>query len=371
MITATNASLTFSPDYAVAPGETLLETLETLGMTQAELASRIARPLKTINEIVKGKSAITPETALQLEQALGVPAAVWSGLESNYQLALAAAREKERLHLFVDWVKTLPTKQLQMKRLIPETKDEIELVRSWLKFFGVTTPQALQHTATLVGFHRSQTFEPNQSALMAWLRLGELEGRSTQCRPFDRLRFKQVVEFLRGLTLETNADRIRDEIFERCRSAGVAVAFVSELQGTRVCGAARWLTADKALIQLSCRYKVDDQFWFAFFHEAGHLLLHGKKEGFLDVKLEGTAQHEVEASQFAANLLIPESQIKALSQIKPLTKDRILEFAADVGVSPGIVVGQLQHRNRLVYQTSLNGLKKSINLCDRVSPSKK
>jgi HTH-type transcriptional regulator/antitoxin HigA len=361
---AIDASLTFSPDYAVAPGETLLETLEALGMTQAELATRIERPLKTINEIVKGKSAITPETALQLEQALGVPAAVWSGLESNYQLALATAREKERLQSFVHWLKTLPTKQLQKKQMITETTDEIELVRSWLKFFGVTTPQALRHTSTLIAFHRTQAFESDQSALMAWLRLGELEGRSIECRPFDRFRFKQIVEHLRGLTLETNADRIRGEICERCRSVGVAVVFVSELHGTRVCGAARWLAPDKALIQLSCRYKVDDQFWFAFFHEAGHILLHGKKEGFLDVKLEGTAQHEVEASHFAANVLIPKSQIEALSQIKPLTKDRILEFAASVGVSPGIVVGQLQHRKRLVYQTPLNRLKKSIDLCD-------
>jgi HTH-type transcriptional regulator / antitoxin HigA len=364
---AIDASLTFSPDYAVAPGETLLETLEALKMTQAELATRIERPLKTINEIVKGKSAITPETALQLEQALGVPAAVWSGLESNYQLVLATAREKERLRSFVDWLKTLPTKQLQTKRIITETTDEIELIRSWLKFFGVTTPQALRHTSTLVAFHRTQAFEPNQSSLMAWLRLGELEGRDIECRPFDRFRFKQTIEDLRKLTLETRADRIRDEIFERCRTVGVAVAFVSELQGTRVCGAARWLAPDKALIQLSCRYKVDDQFWFAFFHEAGHILLHGKKEGFLDVKLEGTAQHEVEASHFAANVLIPDSQIQALSNLKPLTKDLIVQFAADVGVSPGIVVGQLQHRRRLVYQTPLNRLKKGIDLCDTES----
>jgi addiction module HigA family antidote len=61
-------------DYAVIPGETLLEHLEAKGMSQAELAARTGRPLKTINEIIKGKAAITTDTALQLERVLGIPA---------------------------------------------------------------------------------------------------------------------------------------------------------------------------------------------------------------------------------------------------------------------------------------------------------
>lgn len=75
----------FRPSYAVPPGETLRETLRSLGMTQAELAKRTGRPKKTINEIVKGKAAITADTALQLERVLGIPASFWNNLERNYQ----------------------------------------------------------------------------------------------------------------------------------------------------------------------------------------------------------------------------------------------------------------------------------------------
>ena len=67
----------FVPDYTVSPGESLLETLETLGMSQTELARRTGRPIKTINEIIQAKAAITPETAIQLERVLGVPASYW------------------------------------------------------------------------------------------------------------------------------------------------------------------------------------------------------------------------------------------------------------------------------------------------------
>lgn len=73
------------PDYAVPPGETLLETIEHIGMTQSELATRMDRPIKTINEIINGKTAITPETALQLERVLQVPASFWNNIENNYQ----------------------------------------------------------------------------------------------------------------------------------------------------------------------------------------------------------------------------------------------------------------------------------------------
>ena len=85
----------FKPDYAVAPGATLLETIQSRGLSQAELAKRTGRPLKTINEIIKGKAAITAETALQLEHVLGVPASFWNNLERNYQQALAALKEQK------------------------------------------------------------------------------------------------------------------------------------------------------------------------------------------------------------------------------------------------------------------------------------
>lgn len=88
------AKLLYSPERVSAPGITLLDLLEERGMTQAELAERTGRPLKTINEIIKGKAAIISETAIQLERALGTPAEIWSQREANYRAYLA--RQKER-----------------------------------------------------------------------------------------------------------------------------------------------------------------------------------------------------------------------------------------------------------------------------------
>ena len=75
----------YTPDYVSPPGETLQEVLEERGMSQAELAERTGRPKKTINEIINGKAAITPETALQLERVLGIPASFWNNRERRYR----------------------------------------------------------------------------------------------------------------------------------------------------------------------------------------------------------------------------------------------------------------------------------------------
>jgi HTH-type transcriptional regulator/antitoxin HigA len=77
-------------DVAIAPGEYLAEEIEAREITQKELARRMGRPPNAINEIVKGKKAITAETALQLEAVMPeIPARFWLNLETDYQLTSA------------------------------------------------------------------------------------------------------------------------------------------------------------------------------------------------------------------------------------------------------------------------------------------
>lgn len=87
----------YMPDSVSPPGETLAETLEELGMSQAELAVRMGRPQKTISEIINGKTAITPDTALQLERVLGIGTRFWLKREQHYQAWRARQEEEEEL----------------------------------------------------------------------------------------------------------------------------------------------------------------------------------------------------------------------------------------------------------------------------------
>ena len=75
----------YEPDVVYPPGDTLQELLDERGLTQHELATRADLSTKHINQLIKGAVALTPETALRLERALGTPAHVWNNLESAYQ----------------------------------------------------------------------------------------------------------------------------------------------------------------------------------------------------------------------------------------------------------------------------------------------
>ena len=73
-------------------GVFLAEEIASRDMTQKALAAAMGCPAKVVNEIVRGKKAITAETALQLEQVLELPASFWLRLEAEHQLFLARDR---------------------------------------------------------------------------------------------------------------------------------------------------------------------------------------------------------------------------------------------------------------------------------------
>ena len=70
------------------PGEILSEEfLAPLGLTQVALAEHLGVPVQRINELVRGKRGVTPETAWLLAGALGTTAEFWVNLQTNHDLA--------------------------------------------------------------------------------------------------------------------------------------------------------------------------------------------------------------------------------------------------------------------------------------------
>ncbi len=346
----------FVPDYAIPPGESLRDTIEALGMSQAELAERTGRPKKTINEIIKGKAPITPETALQLERALGVPARFWNNLENNYRETVARIAEQERLREHVAWLKQIPVNALVRHGWIRSFRDKVQQVQEVLNFFGVASPERWRemHLSMDVAYRTSTAFADEPGAVSAWLRKGEIIARGIDCKPYDAANFKAALTEIRKLTIES-PEVFQPEVKRSCAEAGVAVVFLPELPKMHASGATRWLTSTKAVIQLSLRYKSDDQLWFSFFHEAGHILLHGKKEVFIEDDVK--SDKEDEANAFASETLLPAKTLRRLIQSSRLTKESIRKFAMENNIAPGIIVGRLQHYGHLPH-SHCNDLKK-------------
>jgi HTH-type transcriptional regulator/antitoxin HigA len=352
------------PDYAVAPGEVLQETIDALGMTQADLAARTGLSRKTINQIVQGQEPLSVETALRLEKVTGTPASFWNNLEALYRERLARQAERERLAQDLAWLDSIPTRELIRRGVIEHQKDRVSLLLVVLRFFGVNSPAEWQEVWGNLGvsFRKSQAFQSRLGAVATWLRLGELAAQKVACRPFDKERFKTALAEIRRLTTEP------PEVFvpgmqELCAAAGVAVVLVRKIPGAPVSGAAYWLSSDKAVIQLTLRGKTNDLVWFAFFHEGGHVLKHGKKNLFVDDGQEAGDQEE-EANRFATDFLIPRSRAPELAGLR--SREQIVAFARSVGVAPGVVLGRLQKEGLAPYQHRDNDLKVRLRWADDV-----
>jgi|ERR1700687_1148151 len=351
----------YKPDIVSAPGETLEELLESRAMSQAELADRTGRPKKTINEIVKGKTAITAETAIQFEKVLGIPASFWIAREQNYRESLARSQEFSALESQADWLDSVPYKALARLGWVADHREKSLQLDEVLRYFGVASPASWQDVwdRSALAFRQSPSFASTPGAVAAWLRKGEIEASRQQCDPFDEQAFRVALTRVRSLTRDFPSD-FASTVQNICNASGVIVVFVPELPGMSLWGATRWLSSTRALIQLSLRYKTDDHLWFTFFHEAGHILLHGKRDVFLEDEQDQRGKKELEADSFARDWLIPMSQYRIFCRKGSFSCAAASRFAHEVGVAAGIVVGRLQHDGYL-NRAHCNNLKKTVD----------
>jgi len=350
----------YTPDYTVTPGEVLEYELELRNMSRTELAKRTGLSEKHIIAILKGKGTtiITPETAIKLERALGMPVEYWLNLEAHYQETRARLAEEAQLEKDLGWLKRIPVNAMTKMGWLQKHRDSKQQLDEVLRFFGIASVEQWDDIwpNVAVAYRQHNKHEIFPEAVSAWLRKGELEAAAIRCQPFDKAAFRQTLDDIRALTAETDPTYFIPALQQRCAQAGVAVVFVPCLPKTGVSGATRWLNPDKAIIQLSLRYKTNDHLWFTFFHEAGHILLHGKKELFIEGANGMDDEKETQANVFAEQELLPRKAFTAFAAQSPFSKVAIQRFAKEIGIAPGIVVGQLQHKG-LLPATHCNDLK--------------
>ncbi|MFH1847365.1 MAG: HigA family addiction module antitoxin [Candidatus Omnitrophota bacterium] len=335
----------YKPNIAIHPGETLEETLEALGMTQSELSDRTGLSRKTINEIVQKKSPITLETAIKFGAVFGMSPDFWNNLQRNYEETLMRLRNAEAIEGEVPLLKKFECyNELVFWKYVEKTTDPKEKVKNLLNFFGISSLKFVP-TVQAIAFRQTKKKKISKESLAAWLRCGEIEASKQKTQDFDKEKLKNSINSLRTLTKKM-PEEFSKKLIEICSSFGVAVAFVPYFKKTHVNGATKWITPNKALIQLSSKGKSDDIFWFSFFHEMGHLVKHGKKEQFVefDYKKEGVYEEkEQEADDFASNTLIPKGNYVEFLKEKDFSIESIKAFAEKLDIASSIVAGRLSY----------------------------
>jgi hypothetical protein len=238
-------------------------------------------------------------------------------------------------------------------------------VRKLLAFFGVGSITAWEdrYGQLPVSYRHSRSFKSSREALIAWLRIGELWAEEQECVEYNRTAFLHALLDIEGLTRSEPADLV-PRIRELCNGAGVAFVLVPALTKTSVSGAARWLNPRKALIQQSNRHKTNDHFWFTFFHEAAHIILHSKRDVFVDESNgppEDEAEAEEEANDWAGDRLVPRAAVQHFSGRQRISAQSVVDCARDYDIEPSFLVGRLQHERILPWK-NLNRLKRKIEI---------
>ena len=356
----------FYPDWASAPGETIADILDERDISVDHFAELMNWADEDITDLLQGRATITISAARQLSQVLGASLEFWMSRDFHYR------QNVRRLNLDgQEWLRRLPLGDMINFGWLGRAPHPADELASCLQYFNVSNVsewtsnyQALGRAAA---FRTSPSYDSRTESVATWLRQGEIQAENIACSPWNPGQFKDSLLYVRELTLEKDPTKFIPQLQRVCSQSGVAVVVVRAPTGCTASGAARFTSEDKAILQLSSRYLTDDHFWFTFFHEAGHLVLPSQKSFYVNSPQDADAclidhsdvaetPREEEANQFAARTLIPEEFESQLMRLRP-RRMAVARFASEVGTSPGVVVGQLQHHRRIAFNR-MNGLKR-------------
>ena len=345
-----------SSDLPIPPGEFLEEVIEDLGMSKDELAKRMNRPAAKLSSIFNGDKSITPDTALQLEKVTGVAAHIWTGLEAEYRLTLARLQEKkeeEKNKNEIPLITKFGYNELVKYRYVEQKQKPLDKVKELQSFLGVTSLGNVSNVKRYQTLFRQKVSKKNivlPEALASWIRIGELKAQEVKANTFNKEKLYNLIPELRSMTMQS-PNKFQKKMEDKFSEVGVALAIVPHLSKTCAHGASFWLNKSKAVLMTTIRGKWADIFWFSLFHELGHILLHSKQEVFIESdKVDYVAKKfEDEADKFASDNLIPPKEYKVFIENNSFLRNDIIDFAENIGIHPGIVVGRLQHDWKLDF----------------------
>ena len=339
-----------TPAEVFPPGDFISEELEARGWTQGDLAQIMGRPLRLVNELIAGKKQITPETAQGLAKAFGDDDPLyWMNLDSAYRLANSKPVDESvgrRAKLY----SLFPVRELTKRNWI-EPSDNLEVVEQRVRrFFRI---QSLEERPAFPHAAKADQYSERTSLQYAWLYRARELAEGVPVGSYSERKLRDALQKLRALLIAPEEIR---QIPRILADAGVRFVVVEFLPGAKIDGAAFWLDETAPVVALSLRFDRVNNLWFVLRHEIEHIL---NRDGLvIDLELTERIQRkdtlpreEVLANAAAAEFLVPAAELESfIKRVRPLySEQRILLFARRIGVHPGLVVGQLQHREEVPY----------------------
>lgn len=349
--------MTTSKTYiATAPGATIKEQLTYRGMSQKEFAFRMDMTEKHISRLINGEVNLTSETAYRLEMVLGIPSKFWMNLEAIYRDKLLLVEKENQMDADIELSKKYPYAEMASKGWIEKTTDRCKKVIKLRKYFEVVDLSLLQND----NFYQKAACrkllhtEKSDIAFLVWFQKVRIESRLKEAESINIKQLKENLSAIRTMTTQ-NPNLFCSSLDSLLRSCGIVLLYIPQIKSSGMQGVT-FIEGNKIVIGMTARGKDADRFWFSLFHEIGHIIL-----GHI-YKAEGTTEaDEKEADMFAQNTLIPSDVYSIFLAKHDFTKSDIINFAKEIGIDPGIVLGRLQNDGYLKF-SSFTELKKHYEI---------
>lgn len=351
-------STSFSPNWVSAPGHTISDILTERGISKGDFSRQLGITSTVAKGLLDGRIEITNDLAEMLETVIGSSKSFWLKRDELYRNDLAKIQETKDEE--AEWLTKFPLRDMVKNGwILPQSKSKAEKMSACLDFFNVSSVSEWYNSYNdllyRTAFRTSSSFDSEPESVIAWLRQGIKEAEELDCSKWDKEKFAASLVAAKALSRIEDPAEFLPMLQQLFGAAGVALVVVRTPTKCHASGATFLLRPDKRLMILSFRYLTDDHFWFSLFHEAGHLLLHDSET----LHLEGMgldSKEEMEANEFSAQVLVPAEFQSELDSFRAKDWKSIVRFAKKIGVSKGVVAGQLQHKGK-IRRDQLNKLK--------------
>jgi HTH-type transcriptional regulator/antitoxin HigA len=327
------------PNWASPPGATIARVMNTREIDPSEFADAMGLKAHQFEALLQGTLRLNDRLAEALAEQLGSTARFWLARDKDYlkELTRLGAADVTAID---QWAQSMPVASMRRFGWLPaDSRAKSARNNALLTFFDCKSIQewGQRYSAGVgaVAFRTSLTFASDGMATLVWLRAGEAQLLASPHACFDREEFRRI---LRPAT-------ILSRLSEACAVVGVSITTARAPDGCRASGASWFDSSGRPVIHLSFRHLSEDHFWFTFFHEAAHVILHGQPHidgKGVEVMGADMESQEDEANIYAQAILLPDDVRQDLLDRQALSAKAIIQAAKTSKVTAGVIVGQLE-----------------------------
>lgn len=359
------------PYLNIGPGQIIQRNMDALNWTSKDLAEVLGMSEKSVSLMINGKQGITVDSAALLGKAFSSSPEFWLNLDQAYRMRKKKEGKRERdTAIRAEIRKYLPLGEMRKKGWISCSRTAESQAKAALSFLGTSSLDFLEYKQDTLPFcARRGKPQANEELTryysLTWFRKARTEAETISAERYSPERAKELADSI----LESSRDAGGPQAFiDKLREAGIKFFVLSHLEKTYLDGAS-FNSDDNPVIVYTARYDRQDNFWWTIGHELAHVILHLTTGNacFLDDldDRENINKQEKEADEYASKLFRVK---KLLAEAAPyrdyFSESRLLKISDDLGMSPSLALGILQHHKYVNYRTLARYRRKATDQID-------